>query len=305
VPRKRSLCLEVCCAVCLGILPSHCAAQAASAAAVQQPAAAPAGQNLANWWRMNSLDFKPMPRQWLGHVDVTLAYTNAQGNTTGSTFNGKIDFSLRKWRFTARSTGWLQKQNITYGFNAGSAHVTQNLLREQGNFDITKHTSLIGGVEDYTFTLIFMNDRFTEYGAFGVEAFKRNKQKLSFVGALGYSEFQFNSAGMLSIPSPIIHAAVLALPTTSPSGGGAMIMQAYSLELPHKLTVTQSGNYMKFFNSYLGHQGMINANFDVPIVKHVSFSPGYQLIDQDNRIIDALGVKTQDRLLTAGAKLSW
>ena len=254
---------------------------------------------------MSSLDFKPMPRQWLGHVDVTVAYSNAQGNTTGTTFNGKVDLSLRKARFTSRSTGWLQKQNITYGFNAGSAHVTQNLLREQVNFDLTKRTSLIGGAEDYTFTLIFMDDRFTEYGAYGVEALKKNKQKLSFVGALGYSEFKFNRAGMLSIPSPIVHAAVLALPTTSPTGAGAMIMQAYNLELPRKITLTQSGSYMKFFDSYLGHQGMFNVNFDIPIAKHISFSPGYQLIDQDNQIIGALGVKTEDRLLTAGMKFSW
>ena len=254
---------------------------------------------------MSSLDFTPMPRRWLSHIDLTLAYSNAQGNTTGTTFNGKVDFSERKWRFTARTTGWLQKLNVTYGFSAGSAHLTQSLLREQVNFDLTKRTSLIGGVEDYTFTLIFMNDRFTEYGAYGVEALKSKEQKLFFVGGLGYSEFEFNTAGMLSIPSPIIHAAVLGLPTTSPAGAGAMIMEAYSLELPRKMTLTQSGSYMKFFNSYLGHQATFNVNFDIPIVKHISFSPGYQLIDQDNQIIDALGVKTQDRLLTAGVKLSW
>ena len=246
-----------------------------------------------------------MPDRWLAHVDITLAYSEAQGNTTGSNFNGKLDFSLRKWRVTARSTGWLQKQNIVYGFNAGSAHVTQDLLREQVNVDLTKRSSLLGGVEDYTFTLIFMNDRFTEYGGYGAEVLKKKRQKLSAVGALGYSEFEFNRAGMLSVPSPIVHAAVLALPTTSPTGGGVMVMEAYSLDLPKKLVFTQNGSYMKFFDSYLGHQAIVNFNLDLPIAKHVNFSPGYMLIDQDNQIIDALGVKTQDRTLTLGVKFSW
>ncbi len=50
---------------------------------------------------------------------------------------------------------------------------------------------------------------------------------------------------------------------------------------------------------------MVGANLDFPITSHISFSPGYQLIDQDNQIIQALGVKTQDRTLTAGLKFSW
>jgi hypothetical protein len=162
----------------------------------------------------------------------------------------------------------------------------------------------VAGVEDYTFTLIFMDDRFTEYGGYGVEAMKDKRQRLNLVGAFGYSEFTFNRAGMLSIPSPPIHAAVLKLNTT-PSGAGAMVMDAYSIELPRKIMINQSGSYMKFFDSYLGYQAMVNINLDVPLGKHIGFVPGYQIIDQDNQIIDALGVKTEDRVLTLGMRLSW
>jgi len=62
---------------------------------------------------------------------------------------------------------------------------------------------------------------------------------------------------------------------------------------------------MKFFDSYLGHQAMVNVNLDVPLSKHIGIMPAYQIIDQDNQIVDALGVKTEDRVLTLGAKLSW
>jgi hypothetical protein len=150
-----------------------------------------------------------------------------------------------------------------------------------------------------------MNDRFTEYGGYGVGLLADTKQKLNLVGAIGYSQFGFNRASMLGLPSPVIHAAVLALPTTSPSGGGAMAMESYRLDLPHQLTLNQSGSYMKFFDSYLGHQAMMGVNLDVPITKHVGFQPGYQVIDQDNQIIDALQVKTQDRVLSLGLKLAW
>ena len=300
--RTRNCGLAVLFGICLGLTALSSAAQNAPSAKEGQ---APAAQDLSNWWRKSSLEYKPIPQQWLAHIDVTVSYTNAQGNTTGSTFNGKADLSVRKWRFTARSTGWVQKQNVVYGFNAGSAHVTQSLYREQVNFDLTKRSGLIGGVEDYTFTLIFMNNRFTEYGGYGAELLKTKAQKVSVVGALGYSQFEFNRDGMLSIPSPIVHAAVLALPTTSPDGGGAMVMENYTLIMPKKITLVENGSYMKFFNSYLGHQAMISANLDFPITTHVAFSPGYQLIDQDNQIIQALSVKTQDRTLTAGVKFSW
>jgi hypothetical protein len=302
---KRNCGFEVFLGFCFCLVTLSGGAQTAPPPNAQAAPAAQAGQNLSNWWRKSSLDYTPMPQQWLAHIDVTVSYTNAQGNTTGTTFNGKVDLSVRKYRFTARSTGWIQKQNIVYGFNAGSAHVTQDLLREQLNFDMTRRSSLIGGVEDYTFTLIFMNDRFTEYGGYGIEALKLEKQKLSVVGALGYTQFQFNRPGMLSIPSPIVHAAVLALPTTNPTGGGAMVMENYTLTLPARLTLIENGSYMKFFDDYLGHQAMFSVNLDVPIAKHISFSPGYQLIDQDNQIIQALGVKTQDKTLNAGLKLSW
>jgi len=281
-----------------------CSAQAPSAPAAPNSSPAPAQQDLSNWWRKSSLSYAKVPPQFLAHVDGVLSYSNSQGNTVGTTFNGKLDLSLRKQRFTARTTAWLQKQNVVYGFNAGSAHVTQDLLREQLNFDVTKHSSLIAGVEDYTFTLIFMDDRFTEYGGYGAEIMKDKRQKLSLVGALGYSEFKFNSAGMLSIPSPIIHAKVLKL-DTKPTGAGAMVMEAYSIELPRKMMINQSGSYMKFFDSYLGHQAMVNVNLDVPLSKHIGIMPAYQIIDQDNQIVDALGVKTEDRVLTLGAKLSW
>jgi hypothetical protein len=281
-----------------------CSAQAPSAPAAPNASSAPAQEDLSNWWRKSSLSYAKIPPQFLAHVDGTASYSDSQGNTVGTTFNGKLDLSLRKDRFTARTTAWLQKQNVVYGFSAGSAHVTQDLLREQLNFDLSKHSSLIVGVEDYTFTLIFMDDRLTEYGGFGAEVMKDKRQRLNLVGAVGYSEFKFNSAGMLSIRSPIIHAAVLKL-DTKPTGAGAMVMEAYSLEMPRKMTLNQSANYMKFFDSYLGHQAMVNVNLDIPLSKHVSFVPAYQIIDQDNQIVDALGVKTEDRVMTLGVKLSW
>jgi hypothetical protein len=301
---KNSRLPKVFFAIVLFNLSWTCKAQAPSAPAAGTSAAAPAQQDLSNWWRKSSLSYAKVPTQFLAHVDGTLSYSNSQGNTVGTTFNGKLDLSLRKERLTSRTTAWLQKQNVVYGFNAGSAHVTQDLMREQLNFDVTKHSSLIAGVEDYTFTLIFMNDRFTEYGGYGAELLKDKRQKLNMVGALGYSEFKFNRAGMLSIPSPIIHAKVLKLDTT-PAGAGAMVMEAYNIELPRKMMINQTGSYMKFFDSYLGHQAMFNTNLDVPLSKHVGFTPGYQLIDQDNQIVDALGVKTEDRVLTLGLKLSW
>lgn len=307
MPSKMRNCnLAVLYGICLGFTSLSSVAQnAPSSDKDRKTSVAQAGQDLSNWWRGNSLDYTPIPEQWFAHIEATVSYTNAQGNTTGSTFNGKADLSVRKWRFTSRSTGWIQKQNIVYGFNAGSAHVTQSLYREQVNFDLNKRSALVGGVEDYTFTLIFMNNRFTEYGGYGVELLKQKAQKVSVVGALGYSQFEFNRVGMLSIPSPIVHAAVLALPTTTPSGGGAMVMENYTLIMPKKITLIENGSYMKFFDSFLGHQAMVGANLDFPITSHISFSPGYQLIDQDNQIIQALGVKTQDRTLTAGLKFSW
>jgi hypothetical protein len=280
------------------------ASQTTAQSNAPQATPAPARQDLSNWWRKSALAYDRMPARLLAHLDGTASYSESQGNTTGSTFNGKLDLSLRKWRFTGRSTAWMQKQNVVYGFSAGAAHVTQDLLREQVNFDLTRHSSLIAGVEDYTFTLIFLNDRFTEYGGYGVGLMSGKRNKLNVVGALGYSEFEFNAAGMLAIRSPIIHAAVVQL-NTSPTGAGGMVMDAYSLELPRKITFNQIGSYMKFFNGYLGHQAMVNLNLDFPLGKHASFVPGYQTIDQDNRIVDALGVKTQDKVMTMGVKLSW
>ncbi|HWB85703.1 MAG TPA: DUF481 domain-containing protein [Bryobacteraceae bacterium] len=277
------------------------------AAALIQPAignaadAQPGKHEVADWWQKSSVATTPIPEPVFFHVDGSLSYMNAQGNTDGSTFDAGAAFDVRKWRFTNYFSAQFSKRDITYGFGGGNVNYTENTVRDQLEYDLTKRAMLVGGIEDYENTLIFMDKRFTVFGGAGLAAVERENQRLLFTGGLGHVDFRFDRDAMLRV-NP---TSVADLATTTPTSGGALIAQTWHWRVSPRLSFDQTGTYMTYFNHNLGHRWDIGANFNVPLTKVFSCVFGYQIKDEDNAYVRALGVKLQDRTLTMGFKVSW
>lgn len=255
---------------------------------------------VADWWTKSSLAGPILPPQFLFHVQGTLSFMDAQGNTNGSLLNGQSEFDVRRARFTDRTNASLSRQDISY-FAEGKVNYSEVTLRNELEFDLTSHALLIGGIEDYRNTLMFMDRRLTEYFGVGVTfSGEGSKQTLELIAGAGYSEFAFDAGGI----SRVNPMALSELPTLTPSSGGGLGMEIWHWKISPRLALMQSTSYMDYFNTILGHKWTFDAEANMPIAKVFSTVIGYHLKDENNIFINELGVKPQDRQVTVGLRLS-
>ncbi len=265
------------------------------------------------WWQKSSFDDAPTPGI-LWHVEGSFSFMDAEGNSSGTTLDSNARLQARKGRWTSDFTGAVTRKRITFGFGAGSADYDERTVREQVQYDVTRKFALIGGIEDYTNTLFFMNRRLNVYGGAGETFFNSDRFHFYLIGAVGHAGFEFARDRMLSL-GPYITANVLALPTTSPSGGGAMGMQGMRWKfIPGKdVAFVEDATYMQYFESFLGHRWTVNVAGDVPVLRgkgpgappHLSFGPAYRVKEETNEIVHALTVKPMDKTFLMGFRISF
>jgi len=264
------------------------------------------------WWVKSSFDDAPTPGI-LWHVEGSFSFMDAEGNSSGTTLDSNARLQARKGRFTSDFTGAITRKRITFGFGAGSADYDERTVREQLQFDVTRKVALIAGIEDYTNTLFFMSRRLNVYGGAGETFVNRDWLQVYLIGAVGHAGFEFDRTRMLSL-GPFISANVLALPTTSPSGGGAMSMQGMRWKfIPGKdVAFVEDATYMQYFETLLGHRWTVNVAGDVPVLRgkgpgappHLSFGPAYRVKEETNAIVHALTVKPMDKTFLMGFRIS-
>lgn len=121
----------------------------------------------ANWWTQSALENATPPPQFLYHIEGTLSYMDASGNTNGFFFRGQTEFDIRKGRFTDRVIASISKQDIAY-FGQGKSNFSEDTLRNELEFAVTRRSLLVAGIEDYRNTLMFMDERLTEYAGGGL-----------------------------------------------------------------------------------------------------------------------------------------
>lgn len=267
------------------------------AAWAQGPAAAPPAQaasaaakkpDLGAWWQKNALEYSPLPAQWLFHAEGSFSYMNASGNTSGSTVDASATAEIRKKRFTSTSFAQTSRKAVTYGFGQGSVDFIERTLRQQVDVAFAPRAKFVAGIEAYRNTLMFMDKRINVYGGVGATLVREKKHQVTFTGALGWADFDFDRNRML-----YVNPGQVGLLNTSPSSGGAMAMETWRWNVSPRFTFSQDGSYMKYFDSYLGRRWTLNLNGNIPIDKHLSFTVTYRIREETNTIIEALRVKPQ------------
>jgi hypothetical protein len=275
-------------------VPAVCPAPAPKAS----EAPAPKKQDLSSWWQKNAMKLKPLPAQWLFHGDGTLSYVNASGNMSGSTLDVAADGEVRKDRFTDHLLAELSRKDIVYGLGLGSVDYAERTLREQLDFDPVESITFFATIEDYKNTLMYMDKRLLVYGGMGGRVFKNEKSEVDLNGGMGYADFTFDRARLLSAdPS---QAGL----NTSPSSGGAIGTQTWRWAVSPRFSFSEDASYMKYFDSYLGYRWTINLNGNIPINKLFSFNVRYRIKEETATIIKALGVFPQDRTFLMGIRVS-
>jgi hypothetical protein len=274
-----------------------CVAMAVACAAAEQ---APAPPENPGWWLQSSLSHQPMPTKTLFHFQGTLSYMNAQGNTEGSNFDTKGELQLRRWRFTNRLLAEYVRRDLVYGGGGGSINTTESTIRNHVGFDITKRLVLVGGIENYKNTLMFMDRRFTVYTGVGAELIQLEKHQVYLVVGVGQSDFRFDRQAMLRI-NP---TAVESLKTTNPDSAGTLLMQNWNWKITPIVTLRQDGTYMDFTHGELGNRWSLGFDVNIAVARRFSVAVGYQARHEDNAFIRALHVKPYDRSFTTGIRFT-
>jgi hypothetical protein len=298
-------------AVSLSCSLSLAALAAAQDSATKQPPAgqgapgAPGAQggahDLGKWWEKSSLSYDPVPERTLVHFTLAFAFTHASGNTSGTQTSKNMDFVVRKRRLTNRATVDLRDSDMTYGASGGSSDYQMATLRNHVEYDLSKRTVLVTGLELYRNTLYFMDSRLTGYAGAGMTVLETPVHKLSLIGGLGYSRFSFDDETMRQI-SP---DTVALLPTFTPSTAGALILQAWRWQASKHVSIQQSAGLTEYVNQELGQAIDFSISADIPVNKHVSIGPRYTVHDEDNIYIEALPVKTVDRNFSFSVRVSF
>jgi hypothetical protein len=265
------------------------------------PAAPGGARDLGKWWEKSSLSYDPMPEKTLKHFSLAFSFTHASGNTSGTQTSKNMDFVLRKRRLTNRATLDLRDSDMVYGASGGSNDYTMATLRNHVEYDISKRTVAVTGLEFYSNSLYFMDSRVTAYAGAGMTVAETKTHKLSLIGGLGFSRFSFDDETMREI-SP---DTVALLPGFTPSTAGALVMQAWRWQASKNLSIQQSAGLTEYFNQELGHAVDFSIAADIPVNKHVSIGPRYTVHDEDNIYIDALPVKTVDRNFSFSVRISF
>lgn len=285
--------------VLLPLFPVTCQAgegEAASGSGAKEPASAAH----ADWWTKSALGGASIPSQTLYHVEGTLSFMDASGNTDGSVLNGRTEFDIRKWRFTDRVNGSISRQDIAY-FAQGSVNFSEDTLRNELEFALTRHSLLVGGIEYYRNTLMFMDKRQTEYFGGGITfSGEASRQTLELIAGVGYSQFRFDRAGILQVNPD----ALSQLSTLSPSSGGGFGMEIWRWKASPKIQLMQDTSYMDYFDGLLGHKWTFDTEANMPISKMFSTVIGYHLKDENNVYINTLRVKPRDQQVTVGLRVS-
>jgi hypothetical protein len=260
----------------------------------------PAKPDAANWWQRSSLSYDTLPIGYLYHIEGTVSFQEARGNTHGQAFDAQTGLDLRKGRVTNRfSTGWAHR-DMVYGFGGDEVDVTESTTRNQVEFDLTKNTILVGGLEHYKNTLMFIDHRSTYYGGMGFTVKETDAHKFQLMAGLGRAHFWFDRDGIENTNPD----ALSQIHSLEPSAPGSYYMQSWHWRMSHQITMTQDSSLMEYFGGHLGQKWTLGFDFNIPISKRVSIAPSYRIRDEDNDVIRALGVKPQDRTLSFGLRFS-
>jgi hypothetical protein len=262
--------------------------------------AEPSSGSPVNWWQTSSLAHTSSPGRYLAHVEGTLSFMDARGNTEGNAFDARAGFDLRRGRITNRFTTEFSKRDMVYGFGGGSIDVTEATTRNHVEYDLNKYSVLVGGLEHYRNSLMFIDGRTTAYSGVGVTLLQNERNKFNVTGGIGFASFQFDRQGIGAV-NP---GAVARVPDMSPSSGGSLLMQSWHCQLSRQVTLMQDSLFLDYFDGALGKRWSLGLDLNVPSSRRFSIAPGYRIRAENNEIIKAVGVKPQDRTLSIGIRVS-
>lgn len=284
----------------------------------EQPAAGSGSESgkpdLGEWWLRNPLTYKPVPEDFLYHLEATYEWTRNTGNQTDDNHSASAQLSLRKKIFTYNIRYSFDKQNSAKRDDPPNQE-RDKILRQSTKHEI--HNDFRAALTDRLFFSpgIFwlkddysqVEDRYTYYAGFGYVAIQQPRLLVNVFGALAYEELDYISD----------YHEIYALledwekgdEITDYDPGTKRSNMIYLYEdvrfyLTRSVALNHSMKYFRDIDDGDVYRWNFSVGADIKITENVLMTFSYRE-DYDNAPAQLMGLRKRDTAIGAGIKLSF
>jgi putative salt-induced outer membrane protein YdiY len=154
-----------------------------------------ANESLGKWWEKSSLNYFPLPKKWLFHVEGSLNYNHRSGNIKSSLYDASATMKVRKHRFTNTLTYIINKELTAQALSPGSTAIQigndYRSIQESLRFDLKKPLYADAGYIWEKDTISYIKDRHIFYAGLGYAPIDTKRHSLEVFAAGGFEKVQF------------------------------------------------------------------------------------------------------------------
>jgi len=262
--------------------------------------------DLGDWWNKSSLEYDPIPPQFLFRREIQYGFQRTTGNmdSFAHALTSRID--IRKKRFTNSTAYTVDKNDIETVF-AGESEKDHQIVEDTLKYDITKKVFANAGFIWERNNLALIDSRYAIYGGFGYRFFTLDRHKLYALLAYGYLDETYtgDAVKLLGFDKRNFNTIFLDQSyqwnITDRISFNEKFRTIHSLNSDEHFDLDESGNVVsrgqKRRNIIIFSLGL-----DFKITDSFSFTNAY-LINYDRTPWP--GVKTEDTQFMSGVKLSF
>lgn len=272
-----------------GLLLSGISFQIMAEAVANSPSAA-----LGQWWEKSSLSYKPVPKDFLHHVEIDASYSNSGGNVDSTMKTSTVEYVARKSRWSNYFLYMLTDQKTILSVQRGSIEQRQWTMRDYVRYDLFPSTFLAAGFEAERDDPTFIKRRETLFAGLGYEFEPASKHQISLLAAFGTEDRKHIDISTLIPSAPLI--------ADENDLDGVFIMNNYTWLIDKTLTFKQTADLMMYSDRKYGERWDLSFEMDINMMPKLYLTLSYKLSYSESLAQEITNAKKKDDQQTVGVK---
>jgi len=284
----------------------------------EQPAAGSGAESgkpdLGEWWLRNPLTYKPVPEDFLYHLEATYDWTRNTGNQTDDNHSMSAQLSLRKKIFTYNIRYTFDKQNSAKRDDPPNQE-RDKILRKSTKHEV--HNDFRVALTDRLFFSPGMfwleddyaqiKDRNTYYAGFGYTVIRQPRLLVNVFGAYAYEELDYISDYHEIYALLEDWEKANEVKDYEPGTKKSNMIYLYEdvrFYLTRSVALNHSMKYFRDISDGDKYRWNFSVGADFKITEHILGTVSYKE-DYDNAPETIMGLRKRDTAIGAGIKLSF
>ncbi len=270
--------------------------------------------DLGEWWLRNPLTYKPVPEQFLYHLEADYSWTRNTGNQTDDSHSLSALLTLRKKIFTYNLRYTFDKQNSAkrgnppkQDMNVTLRKSTKHEIHNDFRVALTEHLFFSPGIfwleDDYS----QIKDRYTYYAGFGYALVPHPRLRVNVFGAYAYEELDYIDDYHEVYKLLEDWEKEASAPDYDPGTKRSKLIYLYEdvrFYLTRSVALNHSMKYFRDTDDSDKYRWNFSVGADIKITEHILATFNYNE-DYDNAPESIMGLRKRDTSIGAGVKLSF